>query len=193
MLHQTPGATIVNQTIKSVSAAKPPRERKSRGGRVVWKRLQDHGDELFRLGLITKETRSAITRFVLFKHLTPLEGEAAKRYAYVIARFEKYCTEGKRTTKSPSYQKAFGADQELERHFLNGTTADYEAAARKAKREYNRLMQAIAPYGPQTKSALDDFCCSDIEPAADFRTNLAVVLSRVAKRLGVTANPRKRK
>lgn len=197
-MHTTIGATV-NQEIKSVSAIKPPRKDARPGrakharGRATWKAIQNHGDDLIRVGQIAKETRSAITRYVLFEHLTALEGEGAKRYAYIVARFEKYCTEGRRTTKSPSYERAFGTDQEIERHQRAGTIADYEDAAKKARKEYDKLVKAIAPYGAVAKSALDDFCCSDIEPSDGFRKNLAVVLRVVVKAFGVTEAPRRKR
>lgn len=187
----------MNEQIKSVSAVRerkdqrPARARHARG-RATWKAIEQHGDDLLRLGQIAKETRSAITRFVLFEHLTRLEGEAAKRYAYVVARFEKYCTDSRRNPKSPSYERAFGSDQELERRQIEGTIADYETAAKKARREYTKLMNAIGPYGKHTKSVLDDFCLSDIEPSADFRANLAVVLRVIAKKFGVTTTPKRK-
>lgn len=191
----TQGANVT-EPIKSVSAVKKyPRAATSKDnararGRRIWKDLADHGDDMVRLGQITKETRSVITRFVLFGHLTQIEGEAAKRYAYIVARFEKYCIPTKRDAKSPSYEKAFGSDQELERRERNGTMADYEDAAKDARRQYNKLIKVLGAYGSQTKSVLDDFCLSDVEPATEFRPNLAIVLRVVAKAFGVTAKPR---
>lgn len=189
------GAFQVNEQIRGVSAIKPPRDqRPARArharGRATWRAIEQHGDDLIRLGQIAKETRSVITKMVLLEEITKLEGEAAKRYAYVIARFEKYCIGTRRTAKSPSFERAFGTDQELERRQTEGTIGDYEAAAKKAKREYNKLMDAIAPYGSQAKSLLDDMCCSDVEPPASYRANLAVILRMIAKKFGVTERPK---
>lgn len=188
------GALTVNQPIKTISAVKKyPRAKKSNArGRAIWNDLKHHGDDLIRLGHITKETRSALTRLVLFEHLSPLAGEAGKRYAYIVARFEKYCTEGRRNAKSPSYERAFGSDQELERRQIDGTIADYEASAKKARKEYNKLMNVISAYGSQAKSLLDDLCCSDIEPPTDYRSNISIILNRIAKKFGVTEAPRRR-
>lgn len=187
----------MNETIKNVSAykAKKPRDQrparaKEARGRQIWKTLQHHGDDLIKLGIIAKESASSITRMVLLQHLTELEGEGAKRYAMVVARFEKFCTTTRRNTKSPSYERAFGTDQELERHERAGTTADYEEAARHCKKEYARLMKALAPYGAQGKSLLDDLCCSDVEPPAQTRANVAIMLRQVVKAFGVTERPR---
>lgn len=191
------GAIQVNEQFKGVSAVRPPRDQRpararQARGRATWRAIQDHGDDLIRLGQIAKETRSVITKMVLLENITKLEGEAAKRYAYVVARFEKYCTEGRRTAKSPSFERAFGSDQELERRQVEGTIADYEAAAKKARREYNKLMNVIAPYGAQAKSLLDDMCCGDIDPPASYHQNLAVVLRSIAKKFGVTERPKRK-
>lgn len=191
----TPGANV-NEQIKSVSAIKKyPRARTKHNaakarGRQIWRTIQNHGDDLVRLGLIGKESQTVISRMVLMQHLTPLEGQAARRYSFIIARFEKFCTLTRRNMKSQSYERAFGSDQELERHDRAGTTADYEEAARHCKKEYDKLMKVIGPYGSQAKSLLDDMCCSDMEIAADFRANLAVILRQVAKAFGVTEKPR---
>jgi hypothetical protein len=192
----TTGATVVNEQIKSVSAVtKYPRAKTKRNlakarGRQIWKAIQHHGDDLVKLGIIAKETNSALGRMRIMTHLTDLEFEAGRRYAMILARFEKFCTTTRRNTKSPSYERAFGTDQELERHEINGTTDDYEDAARHAKKEYEKLMKILGPYGSQAKSLLDDLCCSDIEPPAATRDNVAVVLRMVAKGFGVTEAPR---
>ena len=108
----------------------------------------------------------------------------------IVARLERFCIPTRRNAKSPAYERAYGTDQELERHETNGTTADYEDAARHAKKEYEKLMKILGPYGSQAKSLLDDLCCSDIEPPANTRENIAVVLRQVAKGFGVTEAPR---
>lgn len=196
-MHTTIGATV-NQEIKSVSAIKKyPRARTKQNhakarGRQIWKAIQNHGDDLVRLGIIAKESQSALMRLVLMQHLTELEGQAGRRYAMIIARFEKFCTTTRRNAKSPAYERGFGSDQELERHERAGTIADYEDAADQAKYDYRRLMKVLEPYGSQAKSLLDDLCCSDIEPPPDYRSNIAIILGRVAKAFGVTAEPRRK-
>lgn len=191
----TTGATV-NQEIKSVSAVKRyPRARTKQNhakarGRQIWKAIQHHGDDLVRLGIIAKESQSALSRMRLMTHLSGMEYEAGRRYALIIGRFERFCTDTRRNAKSPSYERGFGTDQELERHAMAGTTADYEDAAKDAKKEYRRLMKVLEPYGSQAKSLLDDLCCSDIEPPSTARENLAVVLRMVAKAFGVTEAPR---
>lgn len=195
-MHSITGATVVNDQIKSVSAIKRyPRAKTKQNhakarGRQIWKSIQHHGDDMVRLGIIAKESQSSLNRMRLMTHLTDLEYEAGRRYALIIGRFEKFCTTTRRNAKSPSYERGFGTDQELERHAVNGTMGDYEDAARDAKREYEKLMKVLAPYGSQAKSLLDDLCCSDIEPPPNARDNLAVVLRMVAKGFGVTAAPR---
>jgi hypothetical protein len=191
---QTLGAITVNAPTLPISAAKPRRDqRRRRGGRTIWRNIDDHGDDLIKLGKIARETRSAIGCLFICEVITKVEAEAARRYAYIVARFEKYCVPTRRNNKSPSYEKAFGADQELERHNAAGTTADYEARARKAKREYDKLMKAIWIFGPAAKSVIDDLCCSDIEVASQFHANLAIVLRKIAKTFGITAEPRARR
>lgn len=197
-MHITTGA-IVNEQIKSVSAIKRyPRAQTKKNhqkarGRRIWKTIQNQGDDMVKLGIISKESQSALNRLRLMTHFTDLEYQAGRRYALIVGRFERFCTDTRRNAKSPSYERGYGEDQELERHATFGTTADYEDAARDAKKEYEKLMKVIAPYGAQAKSLLDDLCCSDIEPPADYRSNLAVVLRMVAAGFGVTERPRSNK
>lgn len=194
-MHHT-GATVVNEQIKSVSAVKRyPRAQTKRNhakarGRQIWKMIQNKGDDLVKLGLLAKESQSALNRLRLETHITELEFQGGRRYAMIVARFEKFCTTTRRNVKSPSYERSFGSDQELQRHAQNGTMAEYEDAARHAKKEYEKLMKVLGPYGAQAKSLLDDLCCSDVEPPASYRENLAVVLRMVAKGFGVTEQAR---
>jgi hypothetical protein len=197
-MHSITGATV-NEQIKSVSAIKKyPRARTKREhakarGRQVWKMIQHQGDDMVKLGLLSKESQSALNRLRLMTHFTDLEYQAGRRYALIVGRFERFCTDTRRNAKSPSYERGFGSDQELERHATYGTLADYEQAARDARKEYDKLMRVIAPYGSQAKSMLDDLCCSDIEPPPEYRSNLGVVLRMVAKGFGVIEQPRSNK
>lgn len=186
-------AITMNEPIKSVSAIKKyPRAKKPRGGETVqWHRLKSLDAAALDAHRISREVVSAIGRLMIHKHLTPLQAEAARRYAYIMARFEKYSTEGSRTARSPSFERAYGSDQELERlaNEVDGI-AEYEKRATKARKEYNKLVKVVERF-PGAKNALDDLCCSDIEPPAQWRGNIATVLDAVAKKFGVTVQPRR--
>ena len=167
------------------------------------KRLSMEGAVLEAVG-ISREAASVIGRWFLYGHLTPLQAEAARRYAYIMARFDKYFTEGRRTAKSPSYERAFGTDQELERRAFDGTLDHYEKSAKKAKRHWSKLEVILAVYAdPITlrnplKEALDQMCCEDVEPPSQYRPQLAAALSHIAHEFGVTienrrGRPRKRR
>ncbi len=186
-------AITVNQPIKSVSAIKRyPRAKKPRGGEtVLWHRLKSLDAAALDAHKISREVVSAIGRLLIHKHLTPLQAEAARRYAYIMARFEKYSTEGRRTARSPSFERAYGQDQELERlaNEPDGIS-EYEKRAKKARHDYNKLVKVVGRF-PGAKNVLDDLCCSDIEPAPEYRSNAATVLDSVAKKFGVTVTPRR--
>lgn len=193
------GAEIVNQPggPKSISAVKRrPHERKRGGQNVEYKRIQSMDAEVLKAKGISREVASVIGRWLLFNHLTPFEAEAARRYAYIMARFDKYFTEGRRTAKSPSYERAFGQDQELERRAVAGTIGDYEKAAKKAQRAHRRLTALLVHYQDITgrnplKDALDQMCCEDIEPPAGYRDQIAAVLRHLGKEFGVTVQSRR--
>lgn len=183
----------MNQPIKSVSAVKKyPRAKKPRGGEtVLWHRVKSLDASALDAHKISRELVSAIGRLLIHKHLTPLQAEAARRYAYIVARFEKYNVEGKRSARSPSFERAFGQDQELERlaNEPDGI-AEYEKRAKKARHDYDRLVKVVGRF-PGAKNVLDDLCCSDIEPPPDWRGNTATVLNAIVKAFGVTVTPRR--
>src|SRR4051812_22376608 len=99
---------IVNDQPKSISAARPPkpgphaRAKNNRGGaNVQWRRITAaYDDHLKKLGANPAMVAPA-TRWVLFGHLTRTQGMAARRYADIIRRFERYFSEaGSRSAKS---------------------------------------------------------------------------------------------
>lgn len=196
----TYGVNKVNQPVKPMSAVKKyPRAKQKRGGEnVQWQRIKSLDASVLDANRIGRDAASVIGRFLLFKHITPLQAEAARRYAYIMARFEKYSTEGSRTARSPAFERAYGKDQELER-LANETDgiATYEKRAKEARKDYDRLIKVMRRFEDKmtgrnvAKNVLDDMCCSDVEPPSHYRENVAVVLSAVAAEFGVTINPRR--
>lgn len=211
---QTSGATKVTTPIKNISAAKTrpsgqARARMKRGGENVrWKRLTamlDQAmteaaklpphriDEAVRIMTANTKLTSAISRLVFFKHLTPLQGMAARRYADVMGKFERFCLPvSSRSIRAQDIDKPrAGEDQEIQRHILNGTIDEYEDEAKRAKRDYNKVRKVLDRYSDgdtgrnAAKSVLDDLCLSDQEPPAQYRENIAAVLSALAKEFGI--------
>lgn len=212
---QMSGATKVNQPIKSISAVRPSRgsgqtrAKNKRGGENVrWKRIT-HGidaairelnncppdklDQLVALMAANARLTAPVTRLVYFKHLTVAQGMAARRYADVVGRFERYHVDkSSRTARSQSFEPSRGGeDQEVERHNNNGTTGEYEAEARKARKAYDKAQKVLARYADPisgrnvAKNIVDDLCLSDIEPPTQYRENVAAVLEALAVAFGV--------
>lgn len=190
----------MNQTggPKSISAQyQRPRTRERSGGEnVQWKRIKSLSVEVLDANRIARDAASVIGRWLLFKHLTPLEAEAARRYAYIMARHDKYFVEGRRTARSPSYERAFGADQELERRATDGSLPAYEKQARRSRKHYDKLQRLLAPYTDITgrnpiKEALDQMCCEDIEPSQQHREQISAVLRIVGHQFGVEVASRR--
>lgn len=186
---------------KSISAQykRPKRpadsQRPSRKGEnVEWKRIKAMSLDahLMDAKRISREVADVIGRWLLFKHLTPFQAEAARRYAFIMARFDRHFTEGRRSARSQSYERAYGEDQELERRAVEGTLDDYEKAAKKARKQYDRLQRILVHYSdPATgrnlmKDALDQMCCENIEPPAQYREDIAKALTHIGHEFGVT-------
>ncbi len=212
---QTTGALKVNSPIKSISAVKPSRgsgqtrAKNKRGGENVrWKRLTHSFDEALRelakvppdkidaaVALMAGNQRLAapITRLVFFKHLTTAQGMAARRYASIVRNFERYhIANATRSARAQDIDKPrAGEDQEIQRHLNRGTIDDYEREAKKARKEYDRAQKVLDRYRHsitgrnEAKNVLDDLCLSDIEPASQYRANIAAVLQALASEFGV--------
>jgi hypothetical protein len=196
------GAEIVNQPggPKSISAKyQRPRERKERpGANVLLKRMQAASEEqkLTAAVAYAKEAVSVTQRWLLYGHLSAFEAEAAKRYAYVMGRFDRYFTEGRRSAKSQNYERAYGEDQELERRKHDGSLEHYEKAAKQARKRYDKLQKILVHYRDITgrnlmKDALDQMCCEDIEPPAQYRSDIAAALRHIGHEFGVTVQSRR--
>lgn len=199
------GASAVGKKI--ISAVKPKREggharaKKRRGGEnVIWHRIVDNIDGIVRQYGKNPEAAGPLGRWYLFKHLTRVQVMAGSRYAGIMASFDRFHTDTKgRTTRSQSFEpSSSGADQEIERRERDGSIDDYERMARRAKRHYDRVMKILNNFAdPVTgrnyvKDALDMLCCSQHEPAPEYRGQVAAVLSLIAKEFQIDGRTRRR-
>lgn len=165
----------------------------------MWRRITSaYDDHLKKLGA-NPAMAAPITRWVLFGHLTRTQGIAGRRYADIIRRFERYFSEGRaRSPRSAELEPVRKPEEDvITRHLFNGTLPDYEDDARKAKRQYKRLMKVMSRYAdPVTgrnfaKDHLDLLCLEEKEPDAQFRQDIAGVLSAIAKEFGLGERRRK--
>lgn len=198
---------IVNDQPKSISAARPPKpgphtrakERAYRGHAILWHRINEaFYDNLQKLGA-NPAMVAPTSRWVLAGHLTKSQGMAAFRYADIIRKFEKFFSEaGARSARSAELEPVRkGKEDVIRRHAVRGTLDNFEADARKAKSQYKRLMKVLDRYrDPVTgrnyaKDHLDTLCLEEREPDAQFRADIARVLSVIAKEFGLGEKKRK--
>jgi hypothetical protein len=220
------GAAQVNETIiKSISAVKPSRgsgqtrakkrrEDERRGGMHLRYKVMvqtfdgaikalkdcppDQFDALVKSISEVKRLQEPVTRLVFVGHLTAEQGIAARRYADVVRKFERYFLPPiQRSARSAALEPMHGEDDEIERRIAEGTLPQYEANARKAKRDYQRVIKVLARFAdPLTgrnvaKDVLDDLCLNDREPAQQHRRDIAVVLSGIAAAFGQVKGERR--
>jgi hypothetical protein len=135
----------------------------------MWRRITAaYDDHLKKLGANPAMVAPA-TRWVLFGHLTRTQGMAARRYADIIRNFEKFFSEGGAARRAPptSNPCASRSEDVLQRDLMNGTLDEFEDDARKAKRQYKRLMKVLDRYrDPITgrnfaKDHLDTLCLEE--------------------------------
>lgn len=157
-MQQMIGAPVTG--MKSISAAKPNRGSGQSRGRVnarrgsanvLWKRITASYDEDVRNFAKNPALVSPITRWVLFQHLTPTQGMAGRRYADVMKKFHRFTVPIQQMTlKSANLEPVRNSeDQEIARHFWNGTLAEYEDEARHAKRQHKRMMKVLDRFKDQ--------------------------------------------
>lgn len=197
----------MNDQPKSISAARPPKpgpharakERRRGGANVAWKRITAaYDDHLAKLGANPAMVAPA-TRWVLFGHLTKTQGMAARRYADIVRRYRRYYSEVQaESAKSANLEPVRKPEEDvIARELANGTIHEYEDAARKAKKQYRRLMKIMDRYtDPVTgrnfaKTHVDMLCLEEQEPEAQYRENIAAVLGAVAKEFGLGEKRRK--
>lgn len=190
----------MNVSISAVSKTKLPngkqkqpsghanRTKKKRGGEnVAWKRIVDNLDESLRkLGFDPNGVSTPLMRWTFFGHLTKTQSMAGRRYADIMRKFDRYHSATKsRTARAQSYETGSpGEDQELERRAFDGTMDEYEAAAKKAMRQYKRLHKVIEPFSG-AKEMLDNLCLLEIEPPTNHRASCAAVLTLIARAFGI--------
>lgn len=190
------GAAIVNTShqIKSVSAKKKyarSKTPKQRNARIAWKRIKDNIDDLVLKTGANPELGSVISRWVLFGHLDRKEGYAARMYGEIVGAYDRFHVEGRRGAKSPSYERGTaGAQDVIAKKERDGTIADYEREARKAKKRYARVIKVLDRF-PLAKDKLDEVCVFDQEIATEYRPHLKIVLRKLGQEFGIIAPDRK--
>jgi hypothetical protein len=198
------GAIVSDQPPKSISAARPPKpgphtRAKHRGANVIWKRVTAaYDDHLKKLGANPAMVAPA-TRWVLFGHLTRTQGMAARRYADIVRAFRRYYSDAQADSARSANLEPTRKPMEdvITRHEVAGTIHEFEDAARKAKRQYKRLMKVMDRYvDPLTgrnfaKTHIEMLCLEDQEPDAQYREDIARVLGAVAKEFGLGERRRK--
>ena len=96
--------------------SRPPRRRKARHGNpsLVWRRVIDNIDALVLKTGANPEISSVISRMVLFGHLTPMEGQAARKYGEITGSYERYFASPDiiGVAESPTWVGGFGGEDQ---------------------------------------------------------------------------------
>jgi hypothetical protein len=182
--------------IKSISAVKKyDRAKKNNGGaNVRYKRMLANIDEAVAKFGTNPAVVRPIARLYMWKHFTESEAMAAYRYGDIMRKFDRYHGFNKaRTPQAQSFEPMRGGeDQELQRRANDGTIGDYEKAAKAAKKQYLHLMKIVSRY-QFAKDVLDNLCVLEIEPPSEWRGQISLILSVIAKEFGLTKPNRRGK
>jgi hypothetical protein len=141
---------------------------------TLWQRLRAVG--------LMQETGHVVGRLFFVGELNETQAAAALRYAEIVGRYHRYHNGTRRTAASPSYQRGWGFDNEVQSHEKNNTVAEYESRARKAKKDYHRLQKHIP--NDLARSVMDDLCIHEVEIAPGMRRDVRTLLNLIAIEFG---------
>lgn len=169
--------------LKAVVGKKRKKEDIPKGAAgVKWHRIRDNWADLERIG-INPDLGTVIGRMYLFGILSARQASAARLYAEVTGRYDRYHVSEdalqRRTAPSPAYQRGSrGRHDEIAQHQFNGTIKEYERQARRARRAYSKL-DACLP-NDTARQALDEIAIHEREVNSAIHDDICKVLNRIA-------------
>ncbi len=162
---------------------KPGPEPRHPGHHTLWRRLRDNWDEIVKTGG-NPMWGTVVGKLYLAGVLTEIEARAARFYAEVAGRFDRYHGITRRSVASPAYQAGRnGSDDEVVRHEKNGTIGAYEKKAKKIKKAWERVQACLLT--ASARDVVETVCLYDQEVAAANHAQLKVALSLIARRFGL--------
>lgn len=154
---------------------------------VVMHRIYDNWDDLKRMG-VNEDFGTVIGKLFVLEIITKHQATAARIFATVMGRFDRYHGTPNRNAKAPAYERGCGRgrDDEIERHEAAGTLSEYEKRAKRARKAYNKLVNWIP--SDSARRLLDEVCILDVYPT-DQKTqrDVAALLGVIANKFGLTA------
>lgn len=161
---------------------------KARAPVGLWIRHRDHVDlmrerdnwsEFLRAG--RAEYGSVVGKLFAAGHFDQHHCAAARIYAEIMGRRDRYHQvkdpKVQGSPRSPSYERGFGKDDEIERRIQQGTIASYERQARRAQRAGAKLDALIV--NETARAVLDAVCVQDQTPSTtqipDLKAQLDII------------------
>jgi hypothetical protein len=177
-------ANKVPERYPSGKRKKPPPENPN--CYVVAHRVYDNWEELRLLGY-NEDFGSAVGKLYMFEHITAREATAGRIYAQTAARYDRF-NGLMRQAKSPAYARASrGTDDTVDKIERTGNIHQYEKAARRAKKNWMKIVQGIP--NARSQKLLDEVCIYDIYPIDEVsRRDVKTLLGMVATKFGIKAD-----
>jgi hypothetical protein len=151
------------------------------GAGTMWRRLRDNWSDIMKIGA-DPNLGTVVGKLYLFGVITETEATAARRYAEVVGRHDRYMGMPRRQVASPAYERGFGAEDEIAKRERQGTISAYERRARRAKREMVRLRSQIP--NDTALTAVESVCVLDQEIPTAQHADLKTLLNKMAKVYG---------
>jgi hypothetical protein len=151
-----------------------------------WRRIRDNWEDLKKIGM-NPDLGTMVGKLFLFEIISARQASAARLYAEVIGRHDRFHGTIRRTVASPAYERgARGQDDEIEKRIKSGTILQFERMAKRAKKAWNKL-QACIP-NDRARCIVEDICLFDKEIDSIYHDDLVKILDRVADKFGIGYN-----
>lgn len=161
---------------------------RARGPDAAWIRHRDHvsamrdrDDWSTFMRVARPEFGTIIGKLFNAGHFDQHHCAAARIYAEITGRRDRYHQikdpKVQGSPRSPSYERGYGRDDEIERRIQNGTIAAYERQARRAQRAATKLDALIV--NETARAVLDAVCIQDQTPSSnqipDLKAQLDII------------------
>ncbi len=162
---------------------KPGPEPRHPGHHTLWRRLRDNWGDIIKTGG-NPMWGTVVGKLYIAGVLTEIEARAARYYAEVAGRFDRYHGITRRSVPSPAYQAGRnGSDDEVVRHEKNGTITDYEKKAKKVKKAWERAQGCLLTV--TARDVVETVCIYDQEVSSSNHAQLKGALGLIARQFGL--------
>ena len=172
----------------SISARRQQYHKRVPGAGTIWRRMRDNWSGMVNAGG-NPMWGSVIGKLYLDGVLTETEASAARLYAEITGRYDKYHPNSERivrTPRSPSWEAGFGGSFDvIAHHEIMGTMRSYERKAKAAQKAWQKVQSCMPDRAD--RAIFEDACLFEVEIHSDHHADLKAILGKIAAKFGLKA------